>query len=110
MTSPQHVAIRALGPNMDRNKLLLLGLNLLNKSMKLPCAVVKPQTKIPTSSGTSQLAEKLKSSPSLPYSPTEEDTEISRKRKRDPSDDENLSELGKREKRFANFVLAYLLV
>lgn len=86
---------------MDKNKLLLLGLNLLNKGLKLPCAVVRPQTKAPVLEKVpSQLAEKLKTSPISPQSSRNLSAlleEGTRKRKRDP--DDNLGEVNKREKR-----------
>lgn len=83
---------RILAPGVDKNKLLMLGLNLLNKGLKLPCAVVQPQAKAPPApKPTSQLVEKLKGSPQA------EDVNGSRKRKRDPEND--LSEVDKREKR-----------
>lgn len=99
--NPQQVAVKALGPDMDKNKLLLLGLNLLNKSLKLPCAIVKPQAKSTSPKAPSQLAEKLKSSPS-PECLKKSPVEITRKRKRDPNEDD-LSELDKREKRLVVF-------
>lgn len=83
---------------MDKNKLLLLGLNLLNKGLKLPYAVVRPQTKAPVAErAPSQLIEKLKSSPPSPQMLSALLVEGVRKRKRDPDDD--LSEVGRREKR-----------
>ena len=94
--------VKALGSDMDKKKLLLLGLNLLNKSLKFPTTVVRPQVKAQTSDQvTSQLAEKLKSH-SLDLLKSDV-TENSRKRKRDPSDDE-LSDSEKREKRFVVFL------
>ncbi len=93
-------APKSLGPDLDKKNLLLLGLNLLNKGLKLPYAVVRPQAKPPAPNPTSELAEKLKSSispPTSPLKPTTDSLEVSRKRKRDPAND--LSEVGRREKR-----------
>lgn len=86
-----------LGP--DKTRLLLLGLNLLNKGLKLPCAVVKPQAKSPApeKQASSELMEKLKNSPQKLSSLCEDGTET-RKRKRDPATDD-AAEVGKREKR-----------
>lgn len=93
--SPQ--VLKTLGPDMDKNKLLLLGLNLLNRGLKLPCAIVHPQTKPPVAEKVpSQLIEKLKSSPPSSENMSEEG---SRKRKRDSSSDDDLSDVDKREKR-----------
>lgn len=101
----------------DKQQLLLLGLQLLNKGLKLPTAVVQPQvqrqatTKQQSPPPTSQLK---KPSP-LPSSPVqsassedESDKEggvqspvvIGRKRKRNSNED--LSEVEKREKRYMN--------
>lgn len=90
--------LKPLGPEMDKNKLLLLGLNLLNRGLRLPCAVVHPQTKAPVAEkAPSQLMEKLKSSPPSPQRLSALD-EATRKRKRDPANDD-LSEVDRREKR-----------
>lgn len=87
---------KKLGP--DKTRLLLLGLNLLNKGLKLPCAVVQPQAKslAPEKQASSELLEKLKNSPQKLSSLCEDGTET-RKRKRDPATDD--AEVGKREKR-----------
>lgn len=90
-------ALKALGPEMDKNKLLLLGLNLLNKGLKLPCAIVRPQT-APEQKDASQLAEKLKSSYSSPPELSTLLQEGTRKRKRESTTDEQ-NGVGKREKR-----------
>ena len=86
-------------PEMDKNKLLMLGLNILNKGLKLPYAVVHPQVKGPVPKPPSQLAEKLKTPLTPQGSPQKQDQiqENTRKRKRDPADD--LVELDKKEKR-----------
>lgn len=99
---------KTMGPEIDKNKLLLLGLNLLNRGLKLPCAVVHPQSKTPPPKGPSLLVEKLKTSPVSPDSVqkppvVELDLEGSRKRKRDPTDD-LINETDKREKRFVHVV------
>lgn len=98
--SPQ--VTKLLAPDVDKNKLLLLGLNLLNKGLRLPCAVVKPQAKVPAPKG---LVEKLKGSPVSPGSPQNQSTVTvegtagdSRKRKRDPAED--INDVGRKEKRF----------
>ena len=93
-SSPQVVKSR----DIDKNKLLLLGLNLLNKGLKLPYAVVRPQAKVPPEKAPpSQLAEKLKSSPISPQA-SQKLTDLldggTRKRKR-----EDDGEVDKREKR-----------
>ncbi len=88
----------------DKNDLLLLGLQLLSKSLKVPCAVVPPQK---------QAVVAPKSERSSPFSPSkdgystlsgsEADSEVgspeanSRKRKRTESTE--LTEQEKREKR-----------
>ncbi len=76
---------------MDKSKLLMLGLNLLNK-LKLPCAVVAPQTQAPPPSTLP--VDKPTNSPVPPQPECD-----NRKRKRDSSDDDEISEAGKREKR-----------
>lgn len=104
--SPQ--APKSTGPEMDKKQLLLLGLNLLNKGLKLPYAVVRPQAKPSAPRPASELTEKLKSSLSTPTSPLKSQVTVeldgSRKRKRDSTDD--LSEVEKREKRFVFFKTA----
>ena len=102
----------------DKQQLLLLGLQLLNKGLKLPTAVVQPQVQrqattkpSPSPPPTSQL-KKPSPLPSPPVksvsSEDESDGEggarspvvlIGRKRKRNSNDD--LSEVEKREKRYA---------
>ena len=103
----------------DKQQLLLLGLQLLNKGLKLPTAVVQPQvqrqaTTKPSPSPPPPTSQLKKPSP-LPSSPVksvssedESDGEggarspvvlIGRKRKRNSNDD--LSEVEKREKRYA---------
>jgi len=89
----------------NKNQLLLLGLDLLNKGLKLPCAVVKPQVKAPVPKA--EIPEKLKAALTTPVSPRQhevaallEDKAGSRKRKRDPADD--LGEVERREKRFVS--------
>ena len=102
--SPQ--APKPLGSDLDKKQLLLLGLNLLNKGLKLPYAEVRPQSKPPAPKPASVLAEKLKSSVvSPPPTPPATETllEGSRKRKRDPGDD--FSEVERREKRYITFYL-----
>ena len=80
------------------NQLLLLGLQLLNKSLKLPYAVVKPQVQLPENDGNSALKDggndfdKNDSRESTPSPPM---TGNSRKRKHDGE----LTEMEKREKR-----------
>lgn len=98
--------LTGLAPSeMDKSKLLLLGLNLLNKGLKLPYAVVHPQVKGPAPKPPSQLAEKLKT-PLTPHGPPKKQDQIpisqenTRKRKRDPADD--LVELDKKEKRWTS--------
>lgn len=89
----------------DKSDLLLLGLQLLSKSLKVPCAVVPPQKQAVVSTRSER------SSPCSPtkdgsYSPlsSSEDSEVgspeanSRKRKRTGSME--LTEQEKREKRF----------
>ena len=93
---------KPLGSDMDKKNLLLLGLNLLNKGLKLPYAVVRPQAKPPATKPASELAEKLMNSVSPPSSPQKDRTTMvaldgSRKRKRDPEND--TSEINRREKR-----------
>lgn len=99
-TKPSPQVVKTLGKEIDKNKLLLLGLNLLNKGLKLPYAVVRPQTKAPAvEKAPSQLAEQLKSSPVSPQPPLMLSAllqESTRKRKREEDD---LGEVGKREKR-----------
>jgi hypothetical protein len=98
-TKPSPQIVRALGKEVDKNKLLLLGLNLLNKGLKLPCAVVRPQAK-PTPSAKeapTPLADKLRSSTPAPPQKLSDLLEAgTRKRKRE----EDLSEVDKREKRY----------
>ena len=95
MANPQ--AQKAIVPEMDKNKLLLLGLNLLNKGLKLPCAVVHPQLKHPSdTTEVEHMEETLKQPVSAQQNVHEES---SRKRKRNVSDD--TSEIKKREKRCA---------
>ena len=90
-SSPQVVKSQ----DIDKNKLLLLGLNLLNKGLKLPYAVVRPQAKAPPEKAApSQLAEKLKSSPISSQKLTDLLDGGTRKRKR-----EDDGEVDKREKR-----------
>ena len=98
---------KKLGP--DKTRLLLLGLNLLNKGLKLPCAVVKPQAKSPVSEkqASSELLEKLKNSPQKLSSLCEDGTET-RKRKRDPATDD-VAEIGKREKRCVWFLIIVIV-
>lgn len=106
--NPSPRVVKSLqGKDIDKNKLLLLGLNLLNKGLKLPYAVVRPQAKAPTEKApTSQLAEKLKSTPISPQAP-QKLTDLldggTRKRKR-----EDDSEVDKREKRYLLCVIGIL--
>jgi hypothetical protein len=99
----------------DKQQLLLLGLQLLNKGLKLPTAVVQPQIQRQTATNQSPPpTPQLKKPSPLPSSPVksvssedESDGEgavcspgvmIGRKRKRNSNDD--LSEVEKREKRY----------
>lgn len=102
----------------DKQQLLLLGLQLLNKGLKLPTAVVQPQVQRQTATKPSPSppppTSQLKKPSPLPSSPVksvssedESDGEggvqspvavIGRKRKRNSNDD--LSEVEKREKRY----------
>ena len=85
----------------DNKKLLLLGLQLLSKSLKVPCAVVPPQKQDSPSP-----AIKYETSP--PNSPSKdsgsEDSEIgspdSNTRKRKRMGNSELTEQEKREKRY----------
>lgn len=92
---------QVVGGEIDKNKLLLLGLNLLNKGLKLPYAVVRPQTKATAvEKPPSQLTEKLKSSLVSPPQPAQKLSALlqegTRKRKREDND---RGEVDKREKR-----------
>lgn len=80
----------------DKNQLLLLGLQLLNKSLRLPCAVVPPQVQTKSSEKPKPSLVKAVGSPPAKVVPQTSPGD-SRKRKRDHSDD--LSEVEKREKR-----------
>ena len=98
----------------DKQQLLLLGLQLLNKGLKLPTAVVQPQVqRQATAKQSPPPTSQLKKPSPLPSSPVksvssedESDKEggvqspvvIGRKRKRNSNDD--LSEVEKREKRY----------
>ena len=101
-------------PLPDKQQLLLLGLQLLNKGLKLPTAVVQPQVQQhsakPSPPSPAPVSKPLKQSP--PCSPggslsseDESDRErsvlspviIGRKRKRNNNDD--LSDVEKKEKR-----------
>ena len=102
----------------DKQQLLLLGLQLLNKGLKLPTAVVQPQVQRQTATKQTPPSPpsvtQLKKPSPLPNSPVksvssddESDKEegvrsptvvIGRKRKRNSNDD--LSEVEKREKRY----------
>ena len=100
----------------DKQQLLLLGLQLLNKGLKLPTAVVQPQVqRQATTKQSPPPTSQLKKPSPLPSSPVksvssasedESDKEggvqspvvIGRKRKRNSNDD--LSEVEKREKRY----------
>ena len=99
-------------PLPDKQQLLLLGLQLLNKGLKLPTAVVQPQVQRSTnpSPPSPPVCKPPKQSP--PCSPgssvsSEDESEkessalspvmLGRKRKRNSSDD--LSEVEKKEKR-----------
>ena len=97
-------------PLPDKQQLLLLGLQLLNKGLKLPTAVVQPQVQRQTKQASPALSQPLKQSPpdspiSKPVSSDDEsDSERSvlstvagRKRKRNSNDD--LTEVQKKEKR-----------
>ena len=80
------------------NQLLLLGLQLLNKSLKLPYAVVKPQVQPPEKGGIGALkdgGEEFDKNDSRESTPSPPMTGNSRKRKHDGE----LSEMEKREKR-----------
>ena len=99
----------------DKQQLLLLGLQLLNKGLKLPTAVVQPQVQRQAKQSPlpPPISQVKKPSPEPPSSPVksvssedESDKEGSeqssvmanRKRKRNSNDD--LSEVEKREKRY----------
>ena len=108
----------------DKQQLLLLGLQLLNKGLKLPTAVVQPQVqRQATTKQSSPPTSELKKPSPLPSSPVqsvssedESDKEggvqspvvIGRKRKRNSNDD--LSEVEKREKRCVNIVGSDLMM
>ena len=78
-------------PSPDKN-LLLLGLQLLNKGLRLPCAVVQPRIQTRPSP---QREEETEESPQSPEKL--EKAPGSRKRKRNLNND--LSETERREKR-----------
>ena len=96
-------------PLPDKQQLLLLGLQLLNKGLKLPTAVVQPQAQRPARQTSPALSMALKQSPpSSPAKPMSSDDEseregsvlspvAGRKRKRNSNDD--LSDVQKKEKR-----------
>lgn len=94
----------------DKQQLLLLGLQLLNKGLKLPTAVVQPQVQRQAKQAPPTLSLPLKQSPpgspiSKPVSSEDESDKernvlspiAGRKRKRNSNDD--LSEVQKKEKR-----------
>ena len=95
----------------DKNRLLMLGLQLLTKSLKVPCAVVQPQAQGHTTSSlsTAPVVARDNSPPSSPFKDSyaevfsgSEDSDIgspdvNRKRKRVGNNE--LSETEKREKR-----------
>lgn len=89
---------KIVAPEMDKAQLLILGLNLLNKGLNLPCAVVQPQAKptssLPTKSSSAVPISPCKTGPVLPVPLS---AEGSRKRKRDQGADS--SEVDKKEKR-----------
>ena len=79
----------------DKN-LLLLGLQLLNKGLRLPCAVVQPQVQtISPQKASGEQEDGRVETDEEPLSPQKEP--INRKRKRNPNED--LSEAERREKR-----------
>lgn len=95
-------------PLPDKQQLLLLGLQLLNKGLKLPTAVVQPQVQRQAKQSPPPPQPQKQSPPSSPLkvvsSEDESDREsfvlsptTSRKRKRNSNDD--LSEVQKKEKR-----------
>jgi len=93
----QHQASAQLSP--DKN-LLLLGLQLLNKGLRLPCAVVQPQVQTLSPQTTSgEKKDGRVGTDKEPLSPqkNEEKEPTNRKRKRNLNDD--LSEAERREKR-----------
>lgn len=103
-------APKVIAPEVDKNKLLLLGLNLLNKGLSLPCAIVQPQAKTNVKASTTVVKVDMKPSGTSPSSSppmpavlantvpvTAVTVEGSRKRKRDPNTDINEPE--RREKR-----------
>ena len=95
-----------LTSEIDKAQLLILGLNLLNKGLNVPCAVVQPQAKSTTSSpmlSSGPSSPSGSSTSSVPNSPRKVPVlplalnDASRKRKRDQGAD--VSEVEKREKR-----------
>ena len=90
----------------DNNKLLLLGLQLLSKSLKVPCAVVPPQKQ----DSPSPTIKYETSPPNSPKDSGSEDSEIgspdpnTRKRKRVGNSE--LTEQEKREKRYVVYRIA----
>ncbi len=92
----------------DKSQLLLLGLQLLNKGLKLPCAVVPPHVQTTAATDKPKPSPvKVASSPPVrgtaPASPGPEDEVNVRKRKRNLNED--LSEVERREKRWGHLVL-----
>lgn len=94
----------------DKNQLLMLGLQLLTKSLKVPCAVVQPQAQghCTPSLSTAHVVAKDNSPPSSPFKDSHaevlsgsEDSDLgspdNRKRKRIESNELSVGE--KREKR-----------
>ena len=112
MAVNQSLLPKVITPEVDKKQLLLLGLNLLNKGLKLPCAVVQPQAKASQPSHQSSLpfTEELKkrtSPPPLPLSPSASQDEGNRKRKRDSNDD--LSEIERKEKRYKRYLFFFFI-
>ena len=79
----------------DKN-LLLLGLQLLNKGLKLPYAVVQPRVQTPKANENGAPGDIVATGADSPQKPESEQPN-SRKRKRNGNSD--LSEVEKREKR-----------
>lgn len=93
----QSQAVRKAASTPMDKKLLLLGLNLLSKGLKVPLVMQPPAKASPQGSPEHQLTDSEEHHELSPDS-TQQPTNTSRKRKRDSNND--LSEVEKREKRY----------
>ena len=95
---------KVIVPEMDQKSLFLLGLNVLSKSLKLPCAVVKPQATTSANRDVRESSEEYSSPLPEPASRSASAyTASSLKRKRDSSEDSLIE--ARKEKRFKEIII-----